>query len=125
MRVLTKRVYERPDPADGRRILVDRLWPRGLSKALARVDYWAKDAAPSTRLRQWYKHDPAKWDEFRSRYFAELDAQPAVLADLCAHLPKGRVTLLYSSKEERLNNATALQEYLNGRSKSRRDFNAR
>lgn len=112
MRVRTKRIYEQPDASDGRRILVDRLWPRGLSKTAARIDFWAKTIAPSTQLRRWYSHDPAKWKEFRRRYFAELDANPAGLAELRRHLGKSTVTLLYSSKEERLNNATALREYL-------------
>ena len=112
MRVRTKRVYERPERADGRRILVDRLWPRGLSKAAARIDYWAKTVAPSTRLRHWYRHDATKWREFRRRYFAELKANPAGLSELRRQLGKGTVTLLYSSKEERLNNATALREFL-------------
>jgi uncharacterized protein YeaO (DUF488 family) len=112
VRVITKRIYDRPAPADGRRFLVDRLWPRGLSKAAARIDNWAKAVAPSTLLRQWYGHDPAKWKEFRRRYFAELDGNPTALADLRLHLGKGTATLLYSSREERLNNATALQEYL-------------
>lgn len=112
MRVRTKRIYEPPEVADGRRILVDRLWPRGLTKTAARIDYWAKAIAPSTALRRWYGHDPAKWKEFRRRYYAELDANPAGLADLRRHLGKGAVTLLFSSKEERLNNATALREYL-------------
>ena len=112
MRIRTKRVYEAPDPADGRRILVDRLWPRGLSKAAARIDYWAKAIAPSTRLRQWYGHDPDKWKEFRRRYFAELGANSEGVDELRRELGKGTVTLLFSSKEERLNNATALQEYL-------------
>lgn len=112
MRIRTKRVYDRPDPGDGRRILVDRLWPRGLSKPAARVEYWAKAIAPSTALRRWYGHEPAKWKEFRRRYFAELDANPAGLADFRAHLGTGTVTLLYGSKVAHLNNATALQEYL-------------
>jgi uncharacterized protein YeaO (DUF488 family) len=112
MKIRVKRVYERPDPADGTRILVDRLWPRGLAKASARIDYWAKAVAPSTKLRLWYGHTPAKWDEFRRRFFAELDANQAGLAELRQHLPSGTVTLLFSSKEERLNNAHALQEYL-------------
>ena len=112
MRVRTKRIYELPAVADGRRILVDRLWPRGLTKTAVRIDYWAKAIAPSTQLRRWYGHDPAKWREFRRRYFAELDANPSGLADLRRHLGKGTVTLLYSSREEGLNNATALREYL-------------
>ena len=112
MRLRTKRIYELPASADGRRILVDRLWPRGLTKTAAQIEYWARAVAPSTQLRRWYGHDPAKWKEFRRRYFAELDANPAGLAELRRHLVTGTVTLLYSSKEERLNNATALREYL-------------
>jgi uncharacterized protein YeaO (DUF488 family) len=118
MRVHTKRVYDRPTPADGQRILVDRLWPRGLSKSVARVDYWAKAVAPSNELRHWYGHDPAKWKGFRQRYFAELEANPAGVAELRRHLAKGTVTFLYGSREERLNNATALREYLEGRPKA-------
>ena len=112
MRVRTKRVYDPPTAADGQRILVDRLWPRGLSKAAVRIDYWAKAIAPSTKLRRWYGHDPTRWKEFQRRYFAELDANPTGVADLHRHLGKGTVTFVFSSKEERLNNATALQEYL-------------
>lgn len=112
MPIRTKRIYEPPARGDGRRILVDRLWPRGLSKTAARIDYWAKAIAPSTRLRRWYGHDPAKWKEFRRRYFAELDANPQGLAELRRHLGRGTVTLLFSSREERLNNAMALREYL-------------
>ena len=112
MRLRTKRIYELPAAADGRRILVDRLWPRGLTKTAAQIEYWARAVAPSTQLRRWYGHDPAKWKEFRRRYFAELDANPAGLAELHRHLGTGTVTLLYSSKEERLNNATPLREYL-------------
>ncbi|HEY2824892.1 MAG TPA: DUF488 family protein [Gemmatimonadales bacterium] len=112
MRIRTKRVYAPPAPADGHRILVDRLWPRGVSKATARIDYWARSLAPSTRLRQWYRHDPDKWKEFRRRYFAELDANAAAVAELRGHMRKGTVTFVFSSKEERLNNATALREYL-------------
>lgn len=112
MPIRTKRIYEPPSRGDGRRILVDRLWPRGLSKTAARIDYWAKAIAPSTRLRRWYGHDPAKWKEFRRRYFAELDANPQGLAELRRHLGRGTVTLLFSSREERLNNAMALREYL-------------
>jgi uncharacterized protein YeaO (DUF488 family) len=112
MRIQTKRVYEQPDQSDGRRILVDRLWPRGRSKAVAKVDFWARAVAPSNALRRWYHHDRAKWDEFRQRYFAELKANPAGLAELRAQLGRGTVTLLYGSKETRFNNATALREYL-------------
>ena len=112
MRIRTKRVYESPSRSDGRRVLIDRLWPRGLSKDVARVDFWAKSIAPSTDLRRWYTHDPAKWEEFRRRYFEELDANEEGLAELREHLGSGNATLLFASKETRLNNATALREYL-------------
>ncbi len=107
-----KRVYEAPDPKDGTRILVDRLWPRGLAKEKARVDYWAKAVSPSDELRRWYRHEPEKWPEFRARYTAELDGNPEGVAELRRHLTGGAVTFVYSSTEERLNNAAALREYL-------------
>ncbi len=113
--LVAKRVYDAPEPADGKRILIDRLWPRGLSKEKARVDYWAKDAAPSNELRKWYQHDPEKWPEFRKRYFAELDGAPEAVAALRAELATGRNTILFGSKEPDLNNARALVEYLGER----------
>lgn len=112
MRLRTRRVYEPPERADGRRILIDRLWPRGLSKEKARVDFWARVIAPSNELRRWYGHDPTKWDNFRERYFAELDANPEGVAELREELADGTSTLVFASKEERLNNAAALVEYL-------------
>ena len=112
MKVRTKRVYDAPTRFDGRRILIDRLWPRGLSKARAAIDFWAQVVAPSHALRRWYQHEPKKWPEFRRRYFAELDANPAGVAELRAHLGRGTVTLLFGSKETRLNNAAALRAYL-------------
>ena len=118
MRIQTKRIYEPPSRADGRRILVDRLWPRGLTKADSCVDFWAKAVAPSDQLRRWYRHDPDKWEEFRGRYFAELDENPAALAELRAQLGESVATLLFSSREERLNNASALLEYLEASSSS-------
>jgi len=111
MRLRTKRVYEKPAAADGRRILVDRLWPRGLSKETAKVDAWFRDIAPSTALRRWYGHDPEKWPEFKRRYFAELDANADAVREL-RKLLRGTVTFLFSSRETRLNNAEALREYL-------------
>jgi uncharacterized protein YeaO (DUF488 family) len=107
-----KRVYEEPQDADGRRVLVDRLWPRGLSKEEAKVDAWAKDISPSTALRRWYGHDPNKWTEFKIRYAAELDANPSQVEGILEEVRKGTVTFLYSSKEARLNNAAALKEYI-------------
>ncbi len=115
MRIRTKRIYDPPARSDGRRILIDRLWPRGLTKDAAHLDWWAKAVAPSHALRRWYQHDPTKWEEFRRRYFAELEANPEALAELRAHLGSGTATLLFSSREERLNNATALREYLASR----------
>jgi uncharacterized protein YeaO (DUF488 family) len=112
VRLRTKRIYEDYARSDGRRVLIDRLWPRGVSKADARIDFWAKSVSPTQELRRWYQHDPEKWSEFRKRYFAELDANPTGLAELRAQLGGGTATLLFSSKEERLNNATALLEYL-------------
>ena len=120
MRFQTKRIYLPATQFDGRRILIDRLWPRGVSKQMAAIDYWAKAAAPSNALRKWYQHDPAKWLEFRQRYFAELDATPDVVAELRAKLGRGLNTILFGSKEERLNNATALVEYLTEYTNSRR-----
>ena len=112
MRFQTKRVYAPPDSSDGKRILIDRLWPRGVSKEKAKVDYWARDVAPSNELRKWYQHEAAKWPEFRERYFAELDANPEGVAKLRAELSKGLNTVVFASKEEELNNATALIVYL-------------
>lgn len=111
-RIRTKRIYETPESGDGRRILIDRLWPRGVSKQAARIDYWAKSVAPSHALRRWYAHEPDRWPEFRRRYFAELDANPEGMEALRAQLRGRTVTIVFSSKEERLNNATALREYL-------------
>lgn len=112
-----KRIYDAPAPGDGRRILVDRLWPRGITKADAGIAYWAKEIAPSNELRKWYNHDPDKWDEFRQRYFAELDANPTGMQALSQHLDAPILTFLYGSKEPHLNNAVALQEYLQARPK--------
>ncbi|MGE5625943.1 MAG: DUF488 domain-containing protein [Bacillota bacterium] len=108
-----KRVYLKPENSDGCRILVDRLWPRGLSKQKARLDRWLKDIAPSTALRKWYGHDPARWAEFKRRYGAELRKQKPAVTELRALLKAHkRVTLLFSSREEKLNNAVALKAYL-------------
>ena len=112
MRVRTKRIYDEPARSDGRRVLIDRLWPRGVSKEAARIDFWAKAIAPSNELRKWYQHDSSKWAEFRDRYFAELDSNPEGVAELLSQVGSGVVTLLFSSKEEHLNNASALCDYL-------------
>lgn len=107
-----KRVYEPPEKRDGFRILVDRLWPRGVSKSAARVDLWLKDIAPSDGLRKWFGHEPAKWAEFRKRYVHELAKQPEAVAELKQHAGKKTVTLVYGAKDEQHNNAVALKEYL-------------
>ena len=107
-----RRVYDKPDPSDGIRILVDRLWPRGLSKEAAKVDVWVKSLSPSHELRKWYSHDPDKWEEFKKRYFSEMDGNPAEVKSLMEQIRGNRVTFLYSSTEKRLNNAEALKLYL-------------
>ena len=112
MKLQVKRVYDAPSPDDGQRILIDRLWPRGLSKAKANIDLWLKEIAPSTHLRQWYDHDPDKWPEFKKRYFLELDAIPDAVDELESRVARRKTTLLYASREEKLNNAFALKEYL-------------
>ena len=112
MAIRLKRVYDEPARSDGCRILVERLWPRGLSKQAARVDLWPKEAAPSPELRRWFDHDPEKWPEFRRRYFRELRARAAVLEPLREQLAAGPVTFVFASREERFNNAVALKEYL-------------
>ncbi|MGI9302934.1 MAG: DUF488 domain-containing protein [Gammaproteobacteria bacterium] len=112
MKIQIKRIYDTPDHGDGVRILVDRIWPRGVSKAKAAIAFWAKDIAPSDELRKWYRHDPKKWDEFRARYVKELDQNRSALEELREHLRGDTVTLVFSSKETRLNNAQALKEYL-------------
>lgn len=112
MNIDIKRVYDKPDPKDGLRVLVDRLWPRGLTKEAARVDVWLKALAPSTELRQWYQHDAQKWPEFKARYYAELGANSEAVSELLGYVKKGRLTLLFSTKEPQLNNALALKEYM-------------
>ena len=107
-----KRIYDTPTEDDGFRILVDRLWPRGLTKEKAKVDLWLKEVAPSDQLRKWYAHDPEKWAEFRKRYFNDLDAKRELVNQIVQKMKEGEVTLLYSSKEEKINNAVALKEYI-------------
>ncbi|HZW21953.1 DUF488 domain-containing protein [Noviherbaspirillum sp.] len=107
-----KWVYEPASPEDGRRILVDRLWPRGMTKERLDIVYWAKGVAPSNDLRKWYGHDPERWEEFRDRYYSELHANPDGLRDLLEHIGSGTVSFLYSSKEHRINNAVALRDYV-------------
>jgi uncharacterized protein YeaO (DUF488 family) len=112
MSLTIKRIYEPAAPKDGFRILIDRIWPRGLSKASASVDLWLKTLAPSTELRQWFGHDPEKWVQFRQRYFAELDGQAEAVDKVLKMAKRRRVTLLYGAKDTLHNNAVALMEYL-------------
>lgn len=107
-----KRVYQPAAKSDGLRILVERLWPRGIKKSDLPLDGWNKDVAPSSALRTWFSHDPAKWTEFRKRYFAELQANPEAWEPLLRASKKGKVTLLFSSRDEVHNNAVALREFL-------------
>lgn len=107
-----KRAYEPPAADDGARILIDRLWPRGVSKQTLALDQWLKEIAPSTELRQWFGHDPALWPEFRKRYAAELRTHADLVESLRAMARKGVVTLVYSAHDEAHNDAVVLQEFL-------------
>jgi uncharacterized protein YeaO (DUF488 family) len=108
----TKRAYDPPSSGDGRRILVDRLWPRGIKKEVAAVDEWAKEVAPSDELRRWFAHDPSKWDEFRRRYAHELEGKAELTDRIRKEAEKGTVTLLFAAKDVAHNNAVALKEAL-------------
>jgi uncharacterized protein YeaO (DUF488 family) len=110
--IAVKRVYEPASKDDGQRVLIDRIWPRGVTKDKAALTLWLKDLAPSTELRKWFDHEPERWEEFRKRYRAELDGRREPLRELMALLEQGRVTLLFGAHEERYNNAVALAEYL-------------
>jgi uncharacterized protein YeaO (DUF488 family) len=112
MNIRIKRAYEEPEKEDGTRILVDRLWPRGLTKVKAKIDLWLKDIAPSTELRKWFAHDPARWTEFQARYKEELKQRSEQLALLKQQAAKGPVTLIYAAKDEEHNEAVILQKLL-------------
>jgi uncharacterized protein YeaO (DUF488 family) len=112
MAIRLKRAYEPPAPDDGYRVLVDRLWPRGVSKKAARVDLWLKEIAPSVALRKWFSHDPAKWSKFRARYSRELEQKREAVEQLMEHVRRGTVTLVYGAKDEEHNDAVALKEFL-------------
>lgn len=114
MGISLKRAYEPPSESDGTRILVDRLWPRGVAKAKARIDLWLKDVAPSTELRKWFGHDPDRWADFQKKYRAELKGS-AALAELRKLARQGHVTLVYSARDELHNDAVVLKNIL-GRS---------
>ncbi|MBV0891309.1 DUF488 domain-containing protein [Paracoccus sp. Z118] len=109
-----KRAYEPPGDGDGQRVLVDRMWPRGVAKDELQIDAWLKEIAPSSKLRKWFGHDPAKWTEFQRRYAAELEDAGEPLAELRGMLKDGPVTLVYAAKDEDHNNAVALRQWLRG-----------
>ena len=110
--IRVKRAYESPEVDDGTRILVDRLWPRGVKKEQLSLHGWIRDVAPSDELRKWFGHDPSRWEEFKKRYFVELDRKPEVLKSLLETIRDGNVTLLYAAQDKEHNNAVALKEYL-------------
>jgi uncharacterized protein YeaO (DUF488 family) len=112
MAIQLKRAYDKPEKGDGFRVLIDRIWPRGVRKEDLKLDEWLKSLAPSTELRKWFGHDPAKWEEFKKRYFRELSAHPDEIRMLREKMRDGPLMIVFGSKEERFNNATALKEYL-------------
>jgi uncharacterized protein YeaO (DUF488 family) len=112
MAIRVKRIYEKREEEDGFRILVDRLWPRGISKARAKINLWLRDAAPSTGLRKWFAHDPGKWSEFEKRYFKELEGRKKDVETIIRKSRTGNVTLLYGARDEQFNNAVALARYV-------------
>jgi len=115
MAIQIKRAYEAPTSGDGYRVLVDRVWPRGVKKDALRLDEWLKDLAPSTALRQWFGHDPEKWAEFKTRYFRELTAQAEQIKSLRQKAAQKTVTLVFGARDTQHSNAVALQEYLQRR----------
>jgi uncharacterized protein YeaO (DUF488 family) len=110
-----KRIYEPSGPADGFRVLIDRLWPRGVSKEDAAVDLWMKEIAPTSKLRTWFAHDPAKWDEFQLLYREELERNPEPVTELIARAKESTVTLLFAAKDKEHNHAPALRDYIRAR----------
>ena len=113
--VRTKRIYERPDPGDGYRVLIDRLWPRGVRKEDARLDEWARDLAPSDGLRRWFGHDPSRFAEFRRRYLAELEVRPGPVDQLRRRARRGPLTIVYAARDAEHSNAAVLAELLGER----------
>jgi len=112
MNIKVKRVYEKPGKEDGSRILVDRLWPRGLTKEKAALNLWLKDIAPTTELRKWFNHDPAKWNEFIKKYLKELKENEESVSILKDFLKKGPVTLIYAAKDEAHNEAQVIKDFV-------------
>lgn len=117
MNIKLKRAYDKPSANDGYRILVDRIWPRGVSKEGAKIDEWTKEIAPSNKLRKWFGHDPDKWEEFKKRYFNELKDNEAMLEGICHKVENQDITLVYSAKDRDFNNAVALKEAIEKRLK--------
>lgn len=115
MPISLKRAYEASSRSDGCRILVERLWPRGLSKEDAKIDLWPKDVAPSAELRRWFNHEPDKWAEFKRRYFEELRTRDEAVQPILERVRAGRVTFVFASRESRFNNAVALKKYVESR----------
>jgi uncharacterized protein YeaO (DUF488 family) len=115
MNIKLKRAYDPPSPDDGARILVDRLWPRGLTKEKARIDLWLKEIAPSPELRKWFAHDPKKWPEFQVRYKDELKSNSGALAQLKAEAARGPVTLIFAARDLDHNEAVVLQKILHSK----------
>lgn len=113
MKVAVKRIYEKPSKTDGARILVDRLWPRGVSKRRAKLDLWLKDIAPTSALRKWFGHDPEKWAAFQKKYRAELKANKAVVVEIRKIAKRKNVTLLYAAKDEKHNEAVIIRGLIN------------
>lgn len=114
MSVMIKRAYESPSASDGYRVLVDRLWPRGLTKEKLKLDVWMKDLSPSPELRKWFSHDVAKWAEFQKRYRKELQVHPDLIQELKKRARQGKVTLVFAARDEVHNNAALLKKYLEG-----------
>jgi uncharacterized protein YeaO (DUF488 family) len=123
--VKIKRVYDKPDRSDGERILVDRLWPRGLSKRTAAVETWMKELAPSDELRKWFGHDPARWREFRRRYLAELRGQRETLAAIARKAKRQSITLLFGARDTEHNNAVVLKELIDRLARQTRETRRR
>jgi uncharacterized protein YeaO (DUF488 family) len=115
-----KRVYDPPAASDGHRVLVDRLWPRGLSKETAKINAWLGDVAPSADLRKWFGHEPSRWLAFKRKYFRELDRLPQLVEQLLGTRPGGTLTLLFAAKDRQHNNAVALKAYLDAWTASKR-----
>ncbi|MGD8569988.1 MAG: DUF488 domain-containing protein [Gammaproteobacteria bacterium] len=115
MQIWIKRAYEPPGKQDGTRVLVDRVWPRGISKQQANIHLWLKDIAPSDQLRKWFHHDTERWEDFRERYISELNSNETSLTELCKLTNSGRVTLVFGSRDQTHNNAVVLKEYLEHR----------